>query len=307
MTTLLAPAKLNLFLSIGDVRPDGFHAVTAVNAVLDFGDDVTVEPADRLQLVCEPGVGVPDDENLAWRAAVAMGAACERDPAFRIGVVKRIPAGAGLGGGSSDAAAVIAAIAAQWGLDRTDVRLDAVARSLGADVALFLHGGCGVYAGRGDVLRRRLPVPVGHAAIVWPGAHISTAAAYRAFDEADREPRPAPSAMTDAICFRDVDAIGAALHNNMTATSVALAPVTGDALAFMQGAPGCRGAAMAGSGSAVFGIFADAPAARAAADAAAGSGWWSAATAFRSTGTLDATMGAVDDPDQGRRRHPRRR
>jgi 4-diphosphocytidyl-2-C-methyl-D-erythritol kinase len=307
MTTLIAPAKLNLFLSIGDVRPDGFHAVTAVNAVLDFGDEVVVEPAEALSLVCEPPVGVPETENLAWRAATAMGEAFGASPDFRISVTKRIPAGAGLGGGSADAAAVIAAIAGAWDVQRTDPKLEAVASSLGADVPMFLQGGCAAYAGRGDVRRRTLPVPVGHVAIVWPGAHISTADAYRAFDEEPRGPRPAPSALTDAICFRDVAAIGAALHNNMTASSIRLAPVTADALAFVKVAVGCAGAAMAGSGSAVFGVFAErADAERAAAEAAA-KGWWSTVAGFAAGGTLEQVMGAAGDTDQGRRRHPRRR
>lgn len=307
MTTLLAPAKLNLFLSIGDVRPDGFHAVTAVNAVLDFGDEVSVEPAEKLSLLCEPTVGVADDQNLAWRAAVAMGEAFGREPSFAIRVAKRIPAGAGLGGGSSDAAAVLAAIAAAWEVQRTDPALESVAMSLGADVPMFLHGGCAVYAGRGDALRRRLPVPVGHVAVVWPGAHVSTAEAYRAFDAEPRGPRPAPRALTDAICFRDVAAIGAALHNNMTASSVGLAPITGDAIAFIKASEGCLGAAMAGSGSAAFGIFADRDEAEAAAAAAGERGWWSTAATFAAGGTLDAMMGAARDTDQGRRRHPRRR
>lgn len=307
MTTLLAPAKLNLFLSIGDVRPDGYHAVTAVNAVLDFGDEVTVEPAAALSLACEPDVGVPASENLGWRAAVAMGEAFGQRPDFAIRILKRIPAGAGLGGGSADAAAVVAAIAAAWDVQRTDPRLESVAHALGADVALFLKGGCGVYAGRGDVLRRALPVPVGHVALVWPREHVSTAEAYRAFDALERQPRPAPSALTDAICFRDVAGIGAALHNNMTASSAALVPAIGDALAFMSERPGCLGAAMAGSGSAVFGLFADATTAADAATAGEDRGWWAVSTGFASGSTLDATMGVADVAGQGRRRHPRRR
>jgi len=307
MTTLLAPAKLNLFLSIGDVRPDGFHDVTAVNAVLDFGDEVSVVPAAGLSLACEPDVDVAASDNLGWRAAVAMGEAFQRDPHFAIRIEKRIPAGAGLGGGSSDAAAVVAAVAAAWDVQRTDPRIETVARSLGADVPLFLAGGCGVYAGRGDVLRRALPVPAAHVAVVWPREQVSTAAAYRAFDVLPRQTRPAPSALTDAICFRDAAGIGAALHNNMTASSVGLVPVIGDALAFMQSARGCLGAAMAGSGSAVFGLFAEAALAGEAAAAAGERGWWSVPAGFGTGGTLDATMGVAHVADQGRRRHPRRR
>jgi 4-diphosphocytidyl-2-C-methyl-D-erythritol kinase len=302
MPTLIAPAKLNLFLVVGDVRPDGYHAVTTVLVALDAGDEVGVEPAERLALTCEPGVGVADDRNVAWRAATAMGEAFERDPAFAIRITKRIPAQAGLGGGSSDAAAVIAAIAAAWDVDRSDARLETVARSIGADVPFFLRGGCGVYAGRGDTLRRTLPIPGGHFAVVRPEATMSTAAAYRAFDSLERRPRPAPSEVTDAVCFRDPVALGAALYNNMTEATVGLVPAVGDALAFMGAAPGCLGSAMAGSGSAVFGVFADASAAEAAAMSASDRGWWSLAALPRAGGTLDETMGPRD-VEPGRRRH----
>lgn len=310
MTTLIAPAKINLFLSVGALRPDGYHAVTAVNAVLGFGDEVSVEPAAALSVTCRPDVGVPAERNLAWLAAVAMGEAFGREPAFDIRIAKRIPAGAGLGGGSSDAAAVIAALAAAWGLDRDDPRLETIARGLGADVPTFLRGGCAVYAGRGDVMRRALPTPFGQVAVVYPGTQVGTADAYRAFDDweaREPQPHPAPRDVTDAVCFRDPQALGRALHNNMTRSSVHLAPAIADALAFIQAAPGCLGVAMTGSGSAVFGLFADAEGAHAAADDAERHGWWSVATAFRDSGAFDETMGARGGADQGRRRHPRRR
>lgn len=289
------------------MRPDGYHAVTTVLVALDFGDAVTVTPADELSLICEPDVGVPAEENLAWRAALAMGEAFERVPAFALRIEKRVPAGAGLGGGSSDAAAVIAAIAAAWELDREDPRVESVARSLGADVPFLLRGGCGVYAGRGDQLRRPLPVPSGSLAIVFPGLPVSTAAAYAAFDSIGQPGAPGPRAVTDAACFQDVVALGAGLYNNMTAPALGLVPAIGDALAFMKDAGGCLGAAMAGSGSAVFGVFDTDDEAVLAARAASDLGWWSVATRPRAAGTLDQTMGAPRDTAEGRCRDPRRR
>jgi len=305
-TTLIAPAKLNLFLVVGDVRPDGYHAVTTVLTALEAGDRVTVAPASALAVTCEPDVGVPEHENLAWRAATAMGEAFGRRPDVAIHIEKTIPSGAGLGGGSSDAAAVIAALAAAWDVVRDDPRLETVARSLGSDVPFFLRGGCGVYSGRGDTLRRALPTAVGHYAVVSPGVPVPTAEAYSAFDALERGPRPAPVDVTGALCFRDASALGAALFNNMTDASVGLVPVIGDALAFMQASEGCLGAAMAGSGSAVFGVFGTEDGAAAAARAASDRGWWSVATVPRTAGTLDQTMGAPRDAAEGRRRDPRR-
>jgi len=304
--TLIAPAKVNPYLAVGALRPDGYHAVITVLLALEFGDLVTIAPAETLSLVCEPDVGVPAEQNLAWRAAVAMGEAFGRTPAVAIRVEKRIPAGAGLGGGSSDAAAVMAALAAAWEVDREDPRLETVARSLGADVPFFLRGGCAVYAGRGDQLKRPLPAQQGHYAIVAPGVPVPTASAYAAFDALEQPGAPGPRAVTDAACFQDLGAMGAGLYNNMTAPSIGLVPVIGDALAFMAGSAGCLGAAMAGSGSAVFGVFGTEAEAASVARTASERGWWSVATAPRAAGTLVQTMGAVRDTREGRRRDPRR-
>lgn len=305
--TLVAPAKLNLYLGVGAIRPDGYHAVTTVLVALDIGDKVTVAPAEDLSLVCDPPVGVPVHDNLAWRAATAMAEAFEREPSFAIRIEKRIPAGAGLGGGSADAAAVIAAMAAAWEIDRDDPRIEQVARSIGADVAFPLRGGCAVYAGRGDMLRRRLPVPPACFAIAAPAVPVSTAAAYQAFDAMSQPGSPGPRVVTDAVCFRDIPALGAALYNNMTRPSCGLVPEVGDALAFMQATSGCCGATIAGSGSAAFGVFTDEEDASAAARAAHDCGWWSTVARPRAGGTFDETMGVRRDAGEGRRRHSGRR
>ncbi|HEY5468750.1 MAG TPA: hypothetical protein VIK85_06625 [Coriobacteriia bacterium] len=304
MSSLIAPAKLTLYLAVGQTRPDGYHALAVVFCALEDGDSVHVEPAPRLSLACEADVGVAEQDNLAWRAAVAMGDAFGRSPDFAVRIEKRIPAGGGLGGGSGDAAAVIASIAASWGVDRDDPRLEAAARTVGADVAFPLRGGCAVYAGRGDVLKRTLPVPPIHLAVVSAGEPVSTAAAYEAFDEQPRLAVPGPRSVTDALVFRDPAALGAALFNNMTATACSLAPSVAETLSFVQSAEACLGAAVAGSGSAVFGVFAEPETAQAAAQAAAARGWWSLATRPRARGTLDETMG-VREPAPPR--HPRGR
>lgn len=291
MTSLTAPAKLTLYLAVGAIRPDGYHALTAVFCALQDGDVVHVEAASSLSVACEPAVDVSEAENLAWRAAVAMGEAFGRSPDFAIRIEKRIPAGGGLGGGSGDAAAVIAAIASAWGVDRDDPRLETVARSIGADVAFPLLGGCAVYTGRGDVLKRPLPVPPIHLAIVSAGEPVSTAAAYAAFDGQRRLAAPGPRAVTDALVFRDPAALGAALFNNMSEAACGLAPSVAEALRFVESAEGCLGATVAGSGSSVFGVFAEAEAAEAVAQAAAERGWWSLVTHPRAGGALDQAMG----------------
>ena len=307
MTTLIAPAKLNLYLAVGPRRADGYHTLSTVLVALDFGDTVTVEPAAALALTCAPEVCAAPSDNLAWRAAVAMGDAFGRSPDFAIAIEKRVPAGAGLAGGSADAAAVIAAIAAAWDVRRDDARLETVAASLGADVPFFLRGGCGLYTGLGATHQRTLKLPRCHFAIINGADAVSTAAAYAAFDALGRTAAPGARNVTDSISMGDVPELGASLFNNMTESSAGLVPAISEGLAFMSGAPGCLGAAMCGSGSAVFGMFATEDEAAAAVAGAEGRGWWAVRTAPRAGGTIDQTMGVVDDADQGRRRHPRRR
>ena len=171
-----------------------------------------------------------------------------------IAIEKRIPAGAGLAGGSSDAAAVLAGLAHWASLPLDDPRLHAVARSLGADVPFFLYGGAALMRGRGDELVRRLPDVAFDVALVKPGVPVSTAAAYA-------RSTPTRSPLGDLTARRrrarrpgDLQALGAALSNNMTEASVSLVPEVGEALAWMQAQPGVLGALVAGSGSAVFAV-----------------------------------------------------
>jgi len=284
---LSAPAKLNLYLAVGTTRPDGYHAVTTVLLGLDLGDEVTVEPAAALSLACEPPVGVPDELNLGWKAALAMGEAFGRSADFAIHITKNVPAGAGLGGGSADAAAVIAAVASAWGVPAGDPRLDSVASSLGADVLFPLHGGCALYGGRGEVLERSLPLPEAHFAIACGDAPVSTVAAYSTLDRLGCGAAPGPGAVEAALESGDPAALGSALYNNMTPAALELVPAIGDALADMESARGCLGAALCGSGSAVFGVFASPSEAAAAAAGARERGLWAAVARPSPGGTID--------------------
>ena len=290
---LRAPAKLNLHLAVGARRADGYHDVTTVLVALDLSDDVTVEPAPALSLICEPDVGVAPERNLAWRAALAMGDAFGRSPDFAIRIAKHVPAGAGLGGGSADAAAVIAALAEAWCVSCDDPRLGSVAAALGADVAFPLHGGCALYEGRGEALSRRLELPRAHFAIARGAEPVPTADAYATFDRLGGGADPGTGRLEAALAAGDPAALGAALHNNMTPAALELVPAIGDTLGFMAAADGCLGSALCGSGSAVFGVFGNAGHAAAAAVHARGRGWWAVAARPRAGGTLDQTTGAI--------------
>jgi 4-diphosphocytidyl-2-C-methyl-D-erythritol kinase len=278
-----APAKVNLYLGVGPLMPDGYHAVDTVLHALELHDDVRVSAAPGFALSCHPDVGVPMADNLACRAAHALGEAFGRPVNAEVVLSKRIPHGAGLGGGSSDAAAVIAGLARMWGVGPTDDRCVAAAATIGADVPFFLYGGAALMTGRGDRIERSLPALTTPVVLVRPPEPVPTAAAYRAFDAA---PAPAgdASAVIAALEARDEAALGAALDNNLAAAAAAVVPAVADALAWVQGQAGVLGATVAGSGSAVFALVYDADTAESIAARAAARGWWSAASRLSAAG-----------------------
>ena len=281
--TITAPAKVNLFLGVGALRPDGYHSVTTVMHALQLADTVRLTPADDLTLSCNTDLGIPAEQNLAHRAACAFAEEFDVEVLVSIDVRKRIPSGAGLGGGSSDAAAVLAGLAHWAGLPHDHERLQAVARSLGADCAFLLAEGPALMGGRGDTLVRHLSPISAHVVVVMPPQSVSTAEAYRAFDGA---PSPAGDVrvVEDALRSADVGALAAGLANNLTASSIRLVPAIGEALAWLADQSGVSGTLMAGSGSAVFGLCESAEDATRVARDADARGWWATATQTRPTG-----------------------
>lgn len=280
-----APAKVNLFLGVGAKRPDGYHTVTTVLHALDLVDTLVLTPADELTLSSDVDLGIPAEQNLAYRAAAEFSQAFEVDVLIEIALRKRIPSGAGLGGGSSDAAAVLAGLAYWASLPLADERLQAVARRLGADVPFFLGTGAALMGGRGDELASSIePISV-PVAVVKPEPAVSTARAYEAYD---RNPFPAGNidAVLAACAAKDPAALGGALANNMTAASSLLVPEIAEITEWLSGADGVLGAAMAGSGSAVFAICETEQAARRLAGVAGERGLWSTATATRARGVM---------------------
>jgi len=281
-----APAKINLYLAVGATRPDGFHDVTTVLQALEFGDEVRLSPAEALTFTCDADLGIPAEENLAVRAARALGEEFGRQPAVAIALTKRVPHGAGLGGGSSDAAAVLQGLAHLWELDPQAPRMYRVASALGSDVPFFLKGGAALFDGRGERFVRSLPTVALDVALVRPPEAVSTRAAYAAFDALARKAAPGPRHVTDGIRFQEPDALGAALYNNMTDAAITLVPAIADALALGRGIEGVYGSALCGSGSAVFALCQDGDTAERLVSAARERGWWGVATRTSGAGTV---------------------
>ncbi len=279
-----APAKVNLHLGVGRRREDGFHAVETVLQAVDLTDSVTIRPAKAFRLTCHPDLEISPKDNLAWRATMLLAHRLSRDPLVEIELTKAIPVGAGLGGGSSDAAAVIAGLAELWGAGAPDEPLlTEVATGLGADVPFFLQGGTALYRGRGDEFVRMIAAPDLDFVIVKPPQLVRTASAYVEFDYSP-VPANTPDVLVEACESGDVQGVASALANNMERAAITLVPEVADALAWVNAAEGVLGAAVAGSGSAVFGVCADRRAAEDAASEARLFGWWSVAAGSRRHG-----------------------
>jgi 4-diphosphocytidyl-2-C-methyl-D-erythritol kinase len=185
-----APAKVNRELRVGPRRDDGFHEIRSRFASLDLVDRIEARESDRLELACDPPDLPADRSNLVFRAAEALASRLGREPAARIRLSKSIPTGAGLGGGSSDAAATLRLLGRLWGNELPDEELAGIAASLGSDVPFFLSGGEADVSGRGENVTPREDGPLEELILVTPPFAISTAEVYAAFDRIGRASSP---------------------------------------------------------------------------------------------------------------------
>jgi 4-diphosphocytidyl-2-C-methyl-D-erythritol kinase len=183
-----APAKLNLGLEVIGRRDDGFHEIATIFVTIDLCDRVTLSPSADLELSCDDDT-LAGEDNLAFRALRLLRDETNHPGGARVDLCKRIPAAAGLGGASSDAAAALLAGRDLWQQDVSDARLHDLAARLGSDVPFFLRGGCAIGRGRGDLLEP-LPLPA-HASlwfvVVVPDVRIpaKTASLYARLGEDD--------------------------------------------------------------------------------------------------------------------------
>ena len=162
---LRATAKINLSLEVLGRRPDGYHEVRSVLQAVDLADWVEIEEADALTLRVEPEGAAPAEENLVLRAAELLRGATGATRGAAITLRKQIPVAAGLGGGSSDAAAALLGLSRLWALDLDQAQLGVLAARLGSDVPFFLGGATALASGRGEQLEE-LPAPVERFAVI---------------------------------------------------------------------------------------------------------------------------------------------
>jgi 4-diphosphocytidyl-2-C-methyl-D-erythritol kinase len=278
MITLKAPAKINWSLYVLDKRADGYHNILSLMQRVALYDTITLEPSSALYL--QSDMQVPPEQNLVFRAAEALRKAAGTDKGALITLKKEIPSGAGLGGGSSDAAYTLAGLNKMWDLGLDFESLSDIGASLGSDVPFFLKSSAAVAKGRGEQLVPEQVASGLNMLIVKPGASISTARAYQAVSDS-RKAGCGCSDLTNqeeklnnikliirAINAGQITLLGALLHNDFERVAIDMHPVIGEIREKLFDA-GAAAVLLSGSGSAVFGVYSTA------ADAGAASGLFS--------------------------------
>ncbi|GAA4398179.1 4-(cytidine 5'-diphospho)-2-C-methyl-D-erythritol kinase [Tsukamurella soli] len=230
------PAKVNLHLAVGDLRPDGYHELTTVFQALSLHDTVTVvraadqhraEPTVRVS--GEGAADVPaDTSNLAARAVLALAERYDRIPAVDIAISKDIPVAGGMAGGSADAAAALVATAALWKLDAPRAELLEIAAGLGSDVPFCLLGGTALGVGRGEQLVRVLSRGPFHWVLALAREGLSTPAVFREIDDLRAVGAPPRAGAADdliaALATGDPHRVAQHLANDLQAAALSLQP-----------------------------------------------------------------------------------
>ena len=253
-----APAKLNLGLKVLRRREDGYHDILSVFQTLDLHDRLIFEPAGRgeTEVFCDDPEIPTGRENLVYRAVEILREAAGTDLGVRVILEKRIPVGAGLGGGSSDAAAVLRVLRRMWKLHLSRARLQDLAGQLGSDVPFFLRGGTAMVTGRGERLRH-IPWQADVAyVLIYPGFQVSSGWAYRNLkitltetskyinflSSVEEEGQMCPAALLGC------------LENDFLPLVKATYPEVGEILAALADA-GADACSLSGSGSTLYGVF----------------------------------------------------
>jgi 4-diphosphocytidyl-2-C-methyl-D-erythritol kinase len=307
----LAPAKVNLFLGVGEPNAQaGFHNVTTCMHSLALHDTlwanatphaaempadlpewqaiggpdgnllIKIDITDKVAAFGEEEFTIPAAQNIVFTAIDTLAKKLGRTAPEEIGVhiEKQIPHQAGLGGGSADAAAALVALAKLWGVDAGHPAILETAQEIGSDVAFFLFGGCACLTGRGEALHHTLAPAKTPVVIVKPQASVSTAQAYATFDQ---NPAAIPQDLLTAV-YASNEATAVPLFNNMQAAAQEIAPELAEVAQWLTAQEGTCATLLCGSGAATFSTCATFAQASAIAAAASRQGWWARPTTLSS-------------------------
>lgn len=279
MTSRLAPAKVNLYLHVGDKRADGYHDLLSLVVFADVGDRLTLAPADRLSLKVTgkfPNTG-PADDNLVMKAARALQSWADKHghktKPVEFTLEKNLPVASGIGGGSSDAATTLLMLAAHWGLHIAVDDLEALGLQLGADIPVCLRAVPTLVSGVGEVLTPMDGLPQFALVLANPRVEVPTAQVFKSLtvrSGAYAPPLPRTDGARELAMYLD------RTINDLAAPAKVLAPVIMQVENAVRATDGCLTARMSGSGATCFGLYESLSAAEAAANAitATHPDWW---------------------------------
>ncbi|MFH0965861.1 MAG: 4-(cytidine 5'-diphospho)-2-C-methyl-D-erythritol kinase [Planctomycetota bacterium] len=266
------PAKVNLFLEVLGRRADGYHEIETIMQTISLFDELSFEATEGgIEIRGFEKEGIPEESNLVSIAARKLQSYAGVSSGCAITGRKGIPVARGLGGGSADAAATLAALNEIWGCSLSAEELYRLAGEIGSDVAFFLTGGTAVCRGRGEQvtpIKCRTELDL---VLVVPPFGLATREVYEKLDEKQHLERRESSAMILGLARGEAREVGRALFNRLEEAALALAGGLGEAKRALQ-ACGALGAAVTGSGSAVFGLARDPAVAGAIAKRVAGKG-----------------------------------
>lgn len=276
--TVRAPAKINLYFHITGRRADGYHLVDSLVGFTTLADELTIRADEPLDV---ESVGPfaenmpPPYKNLVYQAAQLLADTAKVQARAHFTITKHLPVAAGIGGGSTDAAAALKALAKLWGVSDDKVDLFKLGLTLGSDVPACLLAKATYAGGIGEILEPAPALPRAGILLVNPGVALVTSSVFQArrggFNPPDRLTSEPKNAASLAAMLAD-------RNNDLTDAAIRLCPVLRNVLAALESAPGCHLARMTGSGATCFGIFDNLAAAEAAAPAVQQDGWWVAPT-----------------------------
>ena len=258
-----AYAKLNWFLKIQGRRPDGYHDLVMINQRIDLHDDVHLAHDAQISLQMDGAESSEISGNLAELAARRLAVDSGYSAGARIRLVKRIPIGAGLGGGSADAAAVLRGLNQLWGLGLGMETLSQIGLSLGADVPYCLQEQPALVSGIGDIVQPVAPFPAHWLVLLKPEQGLSTRDVFSRTQQSDLPPRKDHHKALKALQAGDIVALREHTANDLQPAALDLLPQIGELLGLLN-EHGALFSQMSGAGSCVYGVFSDEDAARSA-------------------------------------------
>ncbi len=254
--TVSANAKINLYLDITGKRPDGYHNIKTLMHTVDLRDSVKIMLTSKpgIKIICDKPFLPTDERNIAYRAAKEFFSAINEKAGVIIKIKKCIPVGGGLGGSSTDGAAVLWGLNYLFGKPYSESELLVKASSLGADVPFCLKKGAALCEGIGDVMTFLPPLQSAFAVILKPDFSLNTKEMYSLYDLSEKDLPPDFSKIQAALCEKNIPALGKTLYNAFLPPALSLKPQIAYHLDRILKS-GALGASMSGSGSCLFGLY----------------------------------------------------